>query len=483
MQPDSTPANVAPSSNSEADSSERRSDVEPLATVSVIVPLFNHRLYIGEAIESLFAQSITPTEVIVVDDGSTDGSAQEMLSICERHPEVIFWSQPNRGAHNAINAGIFRSTGEFVSILNSDDVYEHQRIGACLSIMMANPETEMVVTRVKFIDKENHEFRNEWYSAALQFLAKSDDLALSIANANLFISTSNFFLRRSVFDTVGYFSPLRYAHDLDFALRLLANGRSIQILDQPLLRYRVHPKNTISESASQVDVERAAVFASYLYQLWRRCRSSEEWNTTLERWIEWLDSNFFLDMVSFFLKFLDNSSRIDATQRVVEAVSCWRNIEEFSPDRLTPSSSTTILGELTEARRTLLERRSQNAEAVDLIASNASIRALRDDKLWLINQNSALQAELNQRNTVILDQNAWLSELAIAKDWLAEQRENLLNELKGCSTQLAEKNTQILEQRNEIENVQRQLSAITHTGAWRLIRALRLAPSGAEEEL
>ncbi len=97
-------------------------------TVSVIIPCYNHERYISEAIFSALGQSYSPTEIIVVDDGSSDRSPDVVRAISIERPNVIFWSHRNRGAHHTINAAIHRADCDLVAILNSDDRYAPRRL-------------------------------------------------------------------------------------------------------------------------------------------------------------------------------------------------------------------------------------------------------------------------------------------------------------------------------------------------------------------
>ena len=74
--------------------------------MSVVIPLYNHEQYIDAAIESLIAQSVPPDEIIIVDDGSQDGSLQRVQQWAERDSRIVCWSHPNQGAHYTINAAI-----------------------------------------------------------------------------------------------------------------------------------------------------------------------------------------------------------------------------------------------------------------------------------------------------------------------------------------------------------------------------------------
>jgi glycosyltransferase involved in cell wall biosynthesis len=77
-----------------------------------VIPLYNHARFIEAAIDSALRQGPILREMVVVDDGSTDDSATIARGLAEADPRIVFWSQPNRGAHAAINAGIQRASGE-----------------------------------------------------------------------------------------------------------------------------------------------------------------------------------------------------------------------------------------------------------------------------------------------------------------------------------------------------------------------------------
>jgi hypothetical protein len=102
------------------------------------------------------------------------------------------------------------------------------------------------------------------------FYQETQDLALALINANILMTTSNLMVRRRAFDKLGYFSPLRYVHDLDFFLRLVVDGQILRFIDRPLLDYRFHSNNTISEGTANVMAERAIVTAFHLDHLWNQ---------------------------------------------------------------------------------------------------------------------------------------------------------------------------------------------------------------------
>ncbi len=249
----------------------------PRADLSVVIPLYNHERYIEQALASLFNQSVPPREIIIINDGSTDRSVEVVERLRVDRPEIQLHTQPNQGAHAAINRGVAMARGKFVAILNSDDVYHPDRLQWCLTVLDKEEAVSAVATSLSFINERGTAVKNPWFEQARGFYDRIGDLSLALVNGNFFMTTSNLVVRRAVFGEIGFFSTLRYAHDLDFFLRLLAHGKQVRLLDQPLLSYRLHPHNTIREDARKVKVEWAAASAFFLYSVWRDS-ALRDWN-------------------------------------------------------------------------------------------------------------------------------------------------------------------------------------------------------------
>jgi glycosyltransferase involved in cell wall biosynthesis len=276
--------------------------------VSVVIPLYNHAAYIHQAVTSVMDQTMPVHELIVVDDGSTDSSASAMKTLCERYPQLVFWSQPNQGAHQAINSGIHRATGELVAILNSDDLYHPERMEACACIFLEDPKVQAVATGIEFMNDAGKPVENSWYDKALDFYKKVGDLGLGLVNGNFIMTTSNLVVRRSVFHDIGYFSSLRYTHDLDFFLRMLTKGMKVCLLDKPLMRYRIHASNTISENHDRVRIEWAAVAARYLVSLQDRLGGPELPWKYLETYMDIIERHSLARLVIYFSTYFQQNS-------------------------------------------------------------------------------------------------------------------------------------------------------------------------------
>lgn len=231
--------------------------------VSVVIPLYNHEKYIVTALESVFSQTCPPAEIIVIDDGSNDQSYDIASRLCASFRGARIWKQKNQGAHNTINSCIQRATQPIIAILNSDDIFHARRLEQCLETMKKSGAA-IVASEIEFIDGSGSTISNKWYDKAIESWKNIGNNSLALLNANFLMTTSNLVIHRSVFKDVGFFKDFRYAHDLDFFIRALAAGHKIEFIPDPLLKYRYHSSNTISENHTKVRAEWAYICAETL---------------------------------------------------------------------------------------------------------------------------------------------------------------------------------------------------------------------------
>jgi glycosyltransferase involved in cell wall biosynthesis len=235
--------------------------------VSVIIPAYNHERFIGPAIESVLNQSFVDWELVIVDDGSTDGTASVIKHYDD--PRIHYHHQTNQDAYNALNRGMELAVGKWFAILNSDDCYDSDRLRVCLE--SAQSGADVVFTGVSAIDDRGEKIAEEgsywhlWHQRNLDAYLSSDDLYAGFLRGNLLITTSNLFVSANVARQIGGFSPLRYLHDYDYMFRLLlaCPGRVCYLHTQSLLQYRIHGHNTLKQGAVKARHEDLAVIRKY----------------------------------------------------------------------------------------------------------------------------------------------------------------------------------------------------------------------------
>jgi glycosyltransferase involved in cell wall biosynthesis len=197
--------------------------------VTCIVPCFNGERYLDEAIASILAQTHRPLEVIVVDDGSTDGSA----GVAARHGDVVrYHRRENGGPGAACNTGLDLATGDLIAFLEQDDLWLPDKVGRQLAELEANPALGYCVTHIQ----------NFWIPALDAEAQRHRDLPVMQPVPGYVVQT--LMARRSVFDTVGRFDEsLRFACASDWFLRASESGAAGRLLPDVLTRRRLHESN------------------------------------------------------------------------------------------------------------------------------------------------------------------------------------------------------------------------------------------------
>jgi len=246
----------------------QKSKRQPL--VSVVVPSYNHHAYIVDCLRSVFSQTYRPIELIVIDDGSSDGSPElvkHALANCPFPSQLIL--QEHRGAHATINEGLTHATGEFANILNSDDLFTPDRIERMVD-EVACTGAEWGFANVQIIDEAGLAVSNPKPGSKASDLEKvleagplADTIGFGLLRSNFAISTGNLFFSRALIQRLGGFSNLRYNHDWDFVLKATRESEPVYLSDK-LYLYRLHDHNTISESKLGPRQEAAIMFRDYL---------------------------------------------------------------------------------------------------------------------------------------------------------------------------------------------------------------------------
>ncbi|MBF0523587.1 MAG: glycosyltransferase [Deltaproteobacteria bacterium] len=236
-------------------------DVEQSA-VSVIMPVYNHEQYVAQAIESVLNQTYEDLELIILDDASTDNSVEVIRPYLTDRRVKFFRQDKNLGSSETINNGIRMVQSNYVTIINSDDYYDPRRLEILVEAAGTGGK-EFLATDIELVDADSRPITDkthwwlEWYEGLKQIYYDTGDFLQAILQGNFLITTSNFFLKRSVYDGIGYFGSYKYLLDYDFILRFLSANRDgiLFLHDQKLLHYRLHGSNSIKENPLKANQE------------------------------------------------------------------------------------------------------------------------------------------------------------------------------------------------------------------------------------
>jgi glycosyltransferase involved in cell wall biosynthesis len=216
--------------------------------VSVIIPAFNRVEYIRETVHSALDQNYPNIEVIAVDDGSSDGTYDVLMQFADEQKITLLShaNRENRGQSAALNVGLKAASGEFLAILDSDDLFAPTKLADQVRFLQANPSFDMVYGNGLAVDQHG----NPLFYTLPENHVETGDPARILLDCYVAIP-GGALIRRSLFEKVGFFEEsFRAAQDHDMALRLFEAG-NVGYLPEVAFHYRKH-----GDSISQKGLER-----------------------------------------------------------------------------------------------------------------------------------------------------------------------------------------------------------------------------------
>ena len=212
--------------------------------VSVIIPTFNRRKYIGEAIQSVLDQTFRDFEIMVNDDGSTDGTANVVKSFSDDRVKYI--SQANRGRSNARNHAIGISTGQYIAFLDSDDLYLAGKLELQVAYLDKHPEVGMVYTSAYCMNEEGTLLSDSYRANKSGWIYK--DIAFYVP---VTITLPTVMIRREVLDRVGGFDEKMERFEDTDMWRRIAKEFPIGAIPDFTCKLRTHGGNALAGQDSR----------------------------------------------------------------------------------------------------------------------------------------------------------------------------------------------------------------------------------------
>ncbi|MBS1724538.1 MAG: glycosyltransferase [Armatimonadetes bacterium] len=211
--------------------------------VSVLLTCYNHLCFLPACLESVRAQTFTDYEVIVLDDGSTDGSRDWLKDIQAEQPGNVrlVFNEKNLGTYGTLNVGLEEASGEFIAILNDDDLWAPEKLEKQVALMDGNPKVGLCHTDGWFIDGAGK--RMEGSPLGFEFpRTETGDVLLALMYANKIIASAAL-VRASCFKELGGFNDVYFGSgDWEMWYRI-AEKYEVGYVPEPLTFYRVHGEN------------------------------------------------------------------------------------------------------------------------------------------------------------------------------------------------------------------------------------------------
>lgn len=212
--------------------------------VSIVITCYNYERFVAAALRSALGQSFQDIEVILVDDGSTDGSEEQICSFLSDQ-RLRYIKQANRGQAKAKNRGVQESSGAYVAFLDADDQWVHDKLEKQIPLFN-DPEIGVVYSRANYID-ENDNLLD--FSLTDEFLQPRHGKVTDYLYMNNFVPFSSSVVRRECLEHLGAFDEsLPMGIDWNLWLRL-STLYQFTFIDEPLLRYRLGHSGQMSKNA------------------------------------------------------------------------------------------------------------------------------------------------------------------------------------------------------------------------------------------
>ena len=229
--------------------------------VSVLVPVFNAAGTLATCLRSLQRQEFPEFECILVDDGSSDGSAERMHAFARHDERFIVVKSPHVGIPSILTTGLERCGGEFIARMDADDWMHRSRLALQLQAFEQDPGLDLVGTHVRFFPRAGVEKGMRAYEGWLHSMETADDVARE-RFIECPLAHPTWMLRRAALDRLGGYRDEGWPEDYDLLLRLIESGGRAGVVPRRLLGWAQHP-NRLSRTNPR-----------YSLDAFTRCRAS-----------------------------------------------------------------------------------------------------------------------------------------------------------------------------------------------------------------
>ena len=215
-----------------------------MTLVSIITPVFNAFPFISQTIDSVLNQTYQHWELILVDDGSTDGSYKKIEPYLT-DSRIKYIHQANQGQGKARNTGIKASKGDFIAFLDSDDLWVPEKLDLQISLLIEQ-DIDLVYSNAFIINSDGIRSDIVMKTGSLEGIQAESDLLKNLIRGSIFVPILTVMLKReSIISLMGFDeSPeLRNAEDFDLWIRMASQGSKFLFEDRCLSYYRIHRSN------------------------------------------------------------------------------------------------------------------------------------------------------------------------------------------------------------------------------------------------
>jgi len=254
-------------------------------TVSIILPTYNREKFLPEAFAAIAAQAFTDWELIVVDDGSTDGTRELVPRLTADFAQPVrYIYQENQGAYGARNTGLDHATGKYIAFYDSDDLWLPHHLHDCVAALDANPDVDWVYGACRMVDHATGEelAASTFYvdgkprpflelktrtNGPLSIIDDAHAIECSVSKG-MYAGLQNSVIRSPLFEAYRFsVDPPNEGEDVITTILALAQGRVLAYFDHQHVEYRVHDSNSSATKQSSDASKVLRVMVPYVRRL------------------------------------------------------------------------------------------------------------------------------------------------------------------------------------------------------------------------
>lgn len=252
--------------------------------ISVIIPTYNRAKFIPNAVKSIIDQNYNNIEIIIVDDGSTDNTAEVVNALKKEHHNFIYCrNDRQKGPSGARNTGIIRSSGDFISFLDTDDIWLPGHLQGGMKILSDNSDIDVVFGNYKVVEFESGHHRYDFFdqkeilwtlnchqiSTGVKVI--TDNLFTALIRENFF-SLVGAIIKKSVCSGILFHESVMFAEDRDFAIKLYKKADArFAFREEPVFIAYKHASNTYNtkeaDNVERVTEAHIRLYKNYLMSL------------------------------------------------------------------------------------------------------------------------------------------------------------------------------------------------------------------------
>lgn len=251
------------------------------------MPVYNGQKFISKSIESVLAQSYENWELIIINDGSTDITEEVVIKFQNLTNKIKYFYKANEGQVKATNFGISKSNGEYIAFLDSDDLWETDKLKKQVNFISQNKNIDFIYSKYNSIDENaNLLFTNNSHDSLNHYM----DLL-----KRCFIGRLTVIVKKSILVELNLFDEnLHSTDDWDMWIRISKKFK-LSFLDEVLASYRIHPQSMSNNSYNQL-LNVSKVYSQHVY-------SNSELNKTFINEVKWIELKIYLSSFLYEKKY------------------------------------------------------------------------------------------------------------------------------------------------------------------------------------